>query len=183
FKQKVDKDQELLHDHFILTVSSHHPRKNYKRLIKAFSKIEDSNLKLLVIGNKISHFSDDVDPESSGMDRRVFFLSNITDEELVRYYENALLFVFPSLYEGFGIPVIEAMSRGKTCVLSDIPVFKEIGDNQVIYVNPLDVDSIKNGIENGLKIKKLKNEYHKLSEFDWDNSAHKVIDIIEKYMG
>lgn len=167
-------------ERYILTVSSHHPRKNYKRLIKAFSKIDNDDLKLYVIGNKISLFSNSLNDNDYMLDKRVIFLRNISDEELALYYENSELFIYPSLYEGFGIPVIEAMSKGKTCVLSDIPVFREIGDDQVVYVDPLDVNSIRKGIEFALK-SNCKKEYAKLKDFTWDNSAKKVQGIFEAF--
>ena len=161
-------------------MSSHHARKNYKRLIHSFSLIKDESLKLFIIGNVVSNFSKSLDENDLALDSRINFLNNISDEELSLYYQNAKLFVFPSLYEGFGIPVIEAMSKGLKCVLSDIPVFREIGDNSVIYVNPEDIFSIKSGIEKGLKENKEKILYSKLSQFSWDKSAKKVIDLIKK---
>lgn len=183
FEQDVPEMEmnQLKKERYILTVSSHHQRKNYKRLIRAFSKIDDPFLKLYVIGNKINTFSDDLNKDDYDIDNRIVFLSNVSDKELVNYYDNTQLFVFPSLYEGFGIPVIEAMRRGKTCVLSDIPVFKEIGDEQVVYVDPLDINSIKEGIEKGLRINKTQRIYKKLPNFSWDKSAEKVICVLNNY--
>ena len=183
FKQKNGKRVNLSNnkDRYILTVSSHHPRKNYKRLIEAFSEILDKSIKLYVIGNIIEHFSNNIDMKEVIKKGTVRFLTNISDEELASYYQNAELFVFPSLYEGFGIPVIEAMSANLVCVLSDIPVFREIGDDSVIYVNPKDVNSIKDGISKGLKLENKSIEYKKLKIFNWESSADKIIEMLNKF--
>ncbi len=163
---------------YVLTVSSHHPRKNYARLIEAFNSLNNKEVDLYIIGNVVGHFTTD---EKVQPNDNVKFLKHITDEQLVAYYKNASLFVFPSLYEGFGIPVIEAMSQNIPCVLSDIPVFREIGDDSVIYVNPNAVDSIRNGIIKGLELTSRSIVYPKLNKFTWFNSAQEVIRIIEKY--
>lgn len=182
FKIKGPKNKDFkIKGKYILTVSSHHPRKNYKRLIQAFGEIEDTSIKLFVIGNKVSNFADDLREDKGTINNRVVFLKNITDIELASYYMNADLFVFPSLYEGFGIPVIEAMIFGKTCVLSDIPVFREIGNKDVIYVDPHSTDSIKNGIEKGLKMDKSPKEYSKLENFSWSKSAETVYKVINDF--
>lgn len=182
FKTEVLSHVESPFGNYILTVSSHHPRKNYKRLIEAFSMLDDPSLSLFVIGNKVSTFKGDLNQNDYGLDERIVFLSDISDQQLVEYYEYAQLFIFPSLYEGFGIPVIEAMSRGKICVLSEIPVFKEIGDNQVIYVDPLNVNSIKEGITKGLSQNNEKKSYKKLPLFSWDKSADNVIKVITQFL-
>ncbi len=180
--QKVNEniDDNLINkSNYILTVSSHHQRKNYKRLIEAFSLIEDDSLELFVVGNVGPNFSKSLDENDFKMDDRIKFLTNVSDNQLSQYYQNAKLFVFPSLYEGFGIPVIEAMSKGLLCVLSDIPVFREIGDDSVIYVNPLDINSIKEGIEKGLNNDNKNIVYSKLSNFSWRKSGKKVIEVLK----
>ena len=179
--KKVGNDCSEISDKYLLTVSSHHPRKNYKKLIEAFNNIEDKTVKLYVIGNIINHFSHDLEMNNKEHLGRVKFLTNVSDKELACYYKNAELFVFPSLYEGFGIPVIEAMSMNLPCVLSDIPVFKEIGDDSVIYVDPNSIESITDGINKGLNLSDKKISYKKLNGFSWDRSTEKVIDLLNKF--
>lgn len=177
---KTTKKVELknLSKPYILTVSSHHPRKNYKRLIQAFKKLNDKSIDLYVVGNIIKHFSYENDYEQV---ENIKYLTNVSDEELLVYYQNAELFVFPSLYEGFGIPVIEAMSQNLPCVISDIPVFREIGDDTVIYVNPKSINSISNGIKKSLESSKHNNQHPKLKKFNWEFSADKVIRVINRF--
>lgn len=163
---------------YILTVSSHHPRKNYDRLIQAFKKIEDNSIDLYVVGNFIKHFSSNNRLKHV---ENVKYLTNVSDEELLSYYQNAKLFVFPSLYEGFGIPVIEAMSQNLPCVISNIPVFKEIGDDSVTYINPKSVQSIVDGINKSLTSHEKSIEYPKLKNFSWENSAEKVYNVLKRF--
>ncbi|PWL39841.1 glycosyltransferase family 1 protein [Flagellimonas aquimarina] len=166
-------------DRYILTVSSHHPRKNYQRLLEAFSLLENKSIKLFVIGNEIKHFSQSLENKDFDYGKRVKFLKNISDEKLSAYYENAELFVFPSLYEGFGIPVIEAMSKNIGCVVSDIPVFREITGGSVIFVDPKKVESILKGIEAGLILDKKEIDYKISNKFSWETSAGKVLELIK----
>lgn len=171
-ESKIKKTQP-----YILTVSSHHPRKNYKRLIEAFRRLKDDSLELYVIGNFIKNFSEQSEVKPS---KNVKFLTDVSDSQLLVYYQNAELFVFPSLYEGFGIPVIEAMSQDLPCVISDIPVFREIGDESVVYVDPMNIDSIVQGIQKGLEVNKKNIYYPKLKKFTWEDNAEKVISLIKK---
>ncbi|PRX56937.1 glycosyltransferase family 4 protein [Flagellimonas meridianipacifica] len=165
---------------YILTVSSHHPRKNYPRLLEAFSMLDNKSIKLYVVGNEIKHFSSSMDKLNDVSVERVKFLTNISDELLSSYYENAELFVFPSLYEGFGIPLVEAMGMRLKCVISDIPVFREIAKENAIFVNPKDVESIKEGIEIGLKLDKNRMSYDNMSRFSWNTSANKVLKLLNQ---
>lgn len=175
------KNKFLLKNHhkpYILTVSSHHPRKNYDRLLKAFNGIGTNNVDLYVVGNFIDHFNSDNDIKQIS---NVKYLTNVSDKQLLVYYQNAEFFIFPSLYEGFGIPVIEAMSQNLRCVISDIPVFREIGDESVTYIDPKSVKSIQMGIEKTLNSPKEEIEYSKLLKFNWEDSSDKVINIMKNF--
>lgn len=170
FKSNFSKEK------YILTVSSHHPRKNFERLIKAFHSIEDPNLHLYIIGNINKHFAQKYINQN---DKRIKFLTGITDVELVQFYRNANLFVYPSLYEGFGIPIIEALSQKTQVVVSDIPVFREIcgHSTNVTYFNPKSTLSIKESIIKGLKnIEKHSFKEDDLSLYSWEYSAKKILD-------
>jgi glycosyltransferase involved in cell wall biosynthesis len=164
---------------YILTVSSHHPRKNYDRLIQAFQNLNDDSVDLYIIGNFSKHFTI---KNNYSQIKNVKFLTDVDDRNLLYYYNNAELFIFPSLYEGFGIPAIEAMSQQIVCVLSDIPIFREIGDESVVYINPLSTKSITRGIKLGLRVNREKINYPKLDLFDWEKSGEKVISILKNYI-
>lgn len=129
---------------YILLVSSIEPRKNISRFIDAFLELKNNDYKLLVVGGgdgnvfkqeskKISH-------------SKVMFLGYVDDERLAELYTNADAFAYPSLYEGFGIPPLEAMSFGCPCIVSNVSSIPEVCGDAAIYFNPLDVESIKHAI-------------------------------------
>ena len=132
---------------YVLTVSSHHPRKNFNRLIEAFNNLNLPEVKLFVIGDFVSHFNNETNLNSN---KNIIFLNNIDDNTLLEYYRNASLFVFPSLYEGFGIPGIESISQCVPTIVSDIPVFREIYGNMVDYFDPYNISSISSCIEENI---------------------------------
>ena len=119
-------------DCFVLAVSSLDPRKNFNRLIEAFSGI--SNCKLYIVGAR-HHVFTKQDNNSCGQDN-IYYLGRVTDEELASLYNQAVCFIFPSLYEGFGLPPLEAMSCGCPVLASDIPVIREVCGEAVLYFDP-----------------------------------------------
>lgn len=128
-----EQEQEKLLDKFnlktkqyILSVGSLNKRKNIQMLIDAFSQIE-TDKKLVIVGKSEN-------AELSKNSSNIVFTGYLADEELKVLYKNALLFIFPSIYEGFGIPLIDAQSFGVPVICSNIPVFKEIGGDSVLFV-------------------------------------------------
>jgi glycosyltransferase involved in cell wall biosynthesis len=125
-----------LSDGFLLTVGHFEKRKNYARLIEALAELHKRGhrLKLVMVGNESGemHVIQALIVRA-GLSDYVAILNGVSDSELRGLYRMAGLFVFPSFYEGFGIPVLEAMASGCPMVLSDIPVFREITQNQGVY--------------------------------------------------
>lgn len=121
---------------FILTVSKLEPRKNLIRLIQAFLKADLKNLDLVIVGQK---GWGDLKLESS---KRIHLLGFVSDEELYSLYKSALFFVYPSLYEGFGLPVVEAMSLGCPVVTSNTSSPKEIAERSALLFNPYNKDDM-----------------------------------------
>lgn len=170
------KNTSPMKNEYILTVSSHHPRKNFKRLIEAFKLVNKPNLKLCILGKMNNNFGKTKLLE----DENIHYLENIDDDELKNYYKFSKLFVFPSVYEGFGIPIIEAMKFGVPVCVSDIPVFHEICKTNAIYFNPLDIEDIKNKIIESLEMP-IKTDDVDLSRFNWERGALKIIELSEEY--
>jgi glycosyltransferase involved in cell wall biosynthesis len=134
---------------FLLSVGHLEYRKNYIRLIKAVAnmKVRDNAIPLVIVGNDSGLRARIVEyAAQSGLGGSVRILSGVPDADLRIMYRRAELFVFPSLYEGFGIPMLEAMASRCPLVLSDIPVFREIAGDAAAYFDPLDVDSITSTI-------------------------------------
>jgi len=111
--------------HYILSVGSLNKRKNIQMLIDAYNSI-DIDKKLVIVGKENTKLE-------SNNNNKIIFTGYLSDEELKVLYKNALLFIFPSLYEGFGIPLIDAQAFGIPVLCSDIPVFREIGGTYVKY--------------------------------------------------
>lgn len=160
---------------YILTVSSFHPRKNLKRLIEAFQNITDHNLELYIIGNFDKNFTRE-ELNINVSNSRIKILTNIKDQELKKYYKEAKLFVYSSLYEGFGIPIIEAMSCDIPVCVSNINVFKEVCGENATYFDPYNIDDIKNKILTSLK--KPKKTMNGFEKYSWKNSAQMINDIV-----
>ncbi len=166
---------------FILTVSSLDPRKNLSKLIEAFKKLELKEYKLIIAGAKSSVFKSIDAPENS---ERIEFLGHVRNKELSELYIRASLFVYPSLYEGFGIPPLEAMKCGCPVVVSDIPPHREVCGEAALYVNPFNIEDIRNGIQKVLRNRNLWGELSMKGQerakfFSWIESARKVNEIID----
>jgi glycosyltransferase involved in cell wall biosynthesis len=174
---------------FILFVGTLQPRKNISRLIEAFSKLSD-NLKdehqLVVIGKKGWLYEDILSsPEKFHVSDKVLFLDYVSDDDLPNFYKKAELFVLPSLYEGFGLPVLEAMRYGCPVVTSNVSSLPEAGGDAALYFKPEDVDDIKNTIEKVLTDKSLKEKMIEkgrdhYKKFTWEKAAKEVLGAIEE---
>lgn len=129
-----------LPDTFVLYVGTLQPRKNIPFLIQAFGQYRTRfpEAKLVIVGNRKGYHVDQAIEEAPG----VIFPGYIDDGDLPRIFHMASVFIFPSLYEGFGIPLLEAMSQSVPVVASDIPVLREIGGEAALYFDPQSVDSL-----------------------------------------
>lgn len=185
-------DEKFFHVHphgpvavkpFALTVSSLDPRKNFARLIEAFKDIKDCSLYIVGSQNRVFAQKNSM----TATDDTIHFLGRVSDEELVRLYNQATCFIFPSIYEGFGLPIIEAMKCGCPVLASDIPVFREVCGESAIYFNPYQADDIKNAIEQFLKGNDtlrstiIAKGYENSKRFSWENTAKSVIQLVQKH--
>ena len=144
------RKKNLLPKHFLLAVGHLERRKNYPKLIEAIALLrsEGRDCHLLIIGNDSgdrSLLEDQID--SYKLKDSITLLSGISDLDVRCAYELCSLFVFPSTYEGFGIPILEAMASGRPMVLSDIPVFREITENRSVYFIPDDSEDMASAIK------------------------------------
>lgn len=134
---------------FVLTVGRLNVRKNVARLIEAFARVaqQDVTRHLVVVGEKDGKYSPGAIPDH--VTSRIHFLGHVTDDELRWLYENCDLFVFPSLDEGYGLPLLEANMLGAAAIASDIPVFREL-EVAADYFDPRSVDEMAAAILLGL---------------------------------
>ncbi|EPY4367973.1 TPA: glycosyltransferase family 4 protein [Klebsiella quasipneumoniae] len=168
---------------YLLAVSSQNFHKNFHTLIQAFSGYTGS-LSLKIIGDKAQAFNG---IEHVSNDDRIQFLGRVSDVELANLYTNAYGFIFPSLYEGFGIPPLEAQYCGCPVISSDRASMPEVLGNSVLYFNPESTSEIVMAI---LKLENNKNIRDELiergrenaSRFSWSKSALEVNNIINEHL-
>ena len=167
---------------FVLCVSSIDPRKNFARLIEACQGL--TGAKLYIVGKYNRVFSQQMQLDTAS--EHIQFLGRVSDDELVRLYNQAECFVFPSLYEGFGLPPLEAMACGCPVLVSDIPVEREVCGEAAQYFNPLDPNNILHTITQYLntadviKEKMRQKGYENIMRFSWEKSAQALMNIVKE---
>lgn len=178
--------------HFILSVGTVQPRKNYVRLIEAFARFLTQNkqkfgeIQLVIIGKKGWLYERIFEaPKKFGIEGRVAFLDFVPDSDLPAFYRQALCFALPSLYEGFGLPVLEAMAYKCPVVVSNISSLPEIAGKAGIYVDPKDVKSITDGLLTAVRQRNLiqgktriQTGMARVKEFSWEKAARQTLDIL-----
>ena len=171
---------------FILSVGSIEPRKNLLGLLKAYnslsSKIRDEYRLVLVgfSGWENSEIMSFIKEEEES----VHYLGFISDEELAKVYNRASLFVYPSFYEGFGLPVLEAMACGTAVVCSNLSSLPEVGGDAPLYCDPYDIESIRENIESALSYSVLRENMiakglEQAKKFSWKKSAQSHIELFQ----
>lgn len=172
---------------FILFVGTIQPRKNIGMLIQAFSKIAEKykDVDLVIVGKKGWLFEPIFKlPQEISIESRVHFLDFVSDEDLAAFYKNAICFVLPSLYEGFGLPILEAMQHGCPVITSSVSSLPEAGGDAALYVDPKDKDDIAKKIAELIENENLRKElvkkgYMHLKKFSWEKSAKETLSVLE----
>jgi len=185
-KQEPSDSIRNLKKPFLLSVSTIEPRKNYPFLLKVYQeyrRITTNNRLNWVIAGKIGwekeSFLNELKKEMEEQ-KDIILLDNVNDVDLHNLYKSSQIFLFASVYEGFGIPLLEALAHNKKCIVSNIPTFREIGKDKISY---LETDSPKRWAE---EIQKLENTEMipkiNLEEFSWENSALITQNIFKKLL-
>jgi glycosyltransferase involved in cell wall biosynthesis len=173
---------------YILTVSTVEPRKNLKTLLKVFAELRDPGFQLLIAGAsgwKTSGVHEEY--ERLGLrEDNVKFLGYVPDEDMNKLYSGAGLFVFPSLYEGFGIPPLEAMASGTPVIVSSSSSLPEVVGDAGILVDPYDIAGWKENIAKVTSDAELQNEMRlkgieRAKLFSWEKSARQTLQVFERF--
>ncbi|OGE34501.1 hypothetical protein A3C32_04120 [Candidatus Daviesbacteria bacterium RIFCSPHIGHO2_02_FULL_41_14] len=172
---------------YLFYVGNAHPHKNLEKLITVFRQLRLTHPELqLVLSGKENYFWRRVQKlVQDDAIQGVVFTGFITDEQMATLYKNALAFVFPSLEEGFGIPLLEAMAFGCPVVASNIPVIKEVGEDAVFYFDPKDEIEMRGKllqvIENSRLRKVLTDRGLKhYKKFSWENLAQQTLEVYKQ---
>lgn len=172
-----------LPDNYILTYGTLEPRKNIKTLLEAFCSISDKiNEKLVIVGRRgwVKKYNIPNDVKEN-----IIFTGFVDDSDLVDIISGAKLFIFPSLYEGFGLPLVEAQSCGVPTIVSKTPSLLEISNNTSEFFDPKDKEEIGKKIINllsnrtrleELKLLGLKNS----TRFTWENTCIQVLELYKR---
>jgi len=178
---------------FILNVGGIHERKNIPRLIQAFAELVNGPNKypgkLLITGSasgapyqvRMRKICDQAVKEA-GMSERIIFTGFISDEELDSLFALASLLIYPSLYEGFGIPILEAMQVGTPVITSNITGTREVAQDAAILIDPYNVDEMTGQMsrllgDNQLRAELSKKGKARASSYSWDRTAEKYLEL------
>lgn len=182
----------VLNNKYILYLGTLEPRKNLVNLIKAYHALPQSvkdEYGLVLAGGSGWKDAEIVNTIQKAKDDKLNIITPgyISEDEKQALYSNASLFVLPSHYEGFGMPILEAMQYNIPLAISDIPVFHEVAGNTAVYFNKDDPTDISNKLNKLISDKslqkKLKSAYHEqLAKFSWNKNAKLVLGAIEQIL-
>ena len=161
---------------YFLYVGNAYPHKNLERLIEAFR----NDAHLILVGKEdffYKRLKEKV--RKMGLENRIIFLGEVTDGELVGLYKNALALVAPSLMEGFGLPILEAMSNKCLVLASDIPVHHEIAGDVAIYFDPKNVDDMSKKMMSIEISDRIQKGLDKAKMFSWEKMAKETLSVYE----
>ena len=180
------RERFQLHDEFVLYAGNVKPHKNVERLIQAFHLVRQrglDHLKLVIIGDEVSRYAAlRRAVHKHQLHQYVRFLGYLPEETLAVLYRLAGVFVFPSLYEGFGLPPLEAMASGTPVVTSNVSSLPEVAGDAAILVDPYDPTAIANGIATVLSDERIRRDMRtkgleRARQFSWETSVRRVLDI------
>jgi glycosyltransferase involved in cell wall biosynthesis len=173
---------------YILYVGNVKPHKNLSRALAAFEALpaQYADVKFVIVGKKENFITgDDAFIQRALLNPNVIFTGYVDDARLVGYYKHAILLFFPSLYEGFGLPPLEAQACGCPCLVSNAASLPEVCGDSVIYCDPYDVNDMSVQLERLLSNKALQDDlitkgFENIKRFSWEKSAQQIMKIIEE---
>jgi alpha-1,3-rhamnosyl/mannosyltransferase len=184
FKLEVRTRFELP-DRFLFAVSTVEPRKNLITLLDAYMRLRkqlDTSCPQLVIVGRKGWNNEDILNYMTDLEGLVRFPGYISDEELIALYQMAICLVFPSLYEGFGLPVLEAMTAGCPVITSRTSSLPEVAGDAALLVDPLNAEQIATAMrqvwqDEHLRTHMIENGHTRASRFSWEETARMTRDV------
>jgi len=194
-RESEERVLEKLHiqNKYILAVASLEWRKNITGLLEAFHILKNRlNIehKLLIVAGESRSYTNEIyrRHKKLGLANYAYFLKSIDREDLVYLYNGAAAFVFPSFYEGFGLPPLEAMACGTPVVASDIPVFKEVLNDAALLADPYNPEDIAQKIYTVISNEELRNNlirkgFERIKIFSWERTASQTLNVFREIAG
>jgi glycosyltransferase involved in cell wall biosynthesis len=195
FKPLEEEEKEKVRDHhtdgkeYFIYIGSLHPRKNIRRLFLAFDRFKEqtgSDMKLVIVGQKLFHTKQILKTyRSSNFRNDILFTGRIDNESLAALLASANALTLFSLFEGFGIPIIEAMNCQIPVLCSDVTSLPEVAGEAALYADPRSIDSMAQSMVRISRNQELREQLtargkERTKLFDWDESARKIWNVIEK---
>jgi glycosyltransferase involved in cell wall biosynthesis len=187
------RERYQLDDPFILYAGNIKPHKNLERLIEAFHSLRRGGgfdtVRLLIIGDEISKYATlRRAVHRHKLHKYVRFFGFVPDETLASLYRLASVFVFPSLYEGFGLPPLEAMASGTPVITSNVSSLPEVVGDAALLIDPYEPESIADAMRRVLTDAALRDQlrargFQRAREFSWDRSVRRVREIYGEVLG
>jgi glycosyltransferase involved in cell wall biosynthesis len=169
---------------YLFYVGNAHPHKNIDRLIRVFEELNRNypNLKLVLSGKNNYFWEQAIKDLPEEMKHNLIYTGFITESELVALYKNCLAYIFPSLEEGFGIPMLEAFECGAPVVASKIGTLKEVGKDACLYFDPENEQDMIKTIKRVIDASELRKELVKkgkkrVMDFSWEKLANQTLEI------
>ena len=171
---------------YVLYVGNIKPHKNIKNALQAFKTISQkiNNVKFYLVGKKEGFITGygNIASLIKDMEDKVIFTGYVSDDQLKEYYNSASVFYFPSFYEGFGLPILEAMKYNVPILSSNAGSLPEIGGDAVLYCDPYNINDMANklgDIMTGKYVFSKRKYEEQLKKFSWEGSAKKYIDLFK----
>jgi glycosyltransferase involved in cell wall biosynthesis len=167
----------LTRGRYILTVGRLEPRKNHKRLFEAYARLSSGRPPLVVVGQKDFGYDGALEAiDALGIRDEVYLLQHVGEKELVQLYQNAMIFIYPSLAEGFGLPVLEAMACGIPVITSNNTSLVEAAGEAAMFVDATDISNIVYALSSLLASEATRQRLsllglNQVKRFRWDRTA------------
>ena len=187
-----NKDKQILARYgiikpYVMYVGNAYPHKNLERLVLAFKKLKTkkNDLQLVFVGNEDYFYRRLKDVVTKEKADGIIFVGYVPDYELDTFYHNAEAFVWPSLYEGFGLPPLEAMAKGTPVISSEHPCMKEILEDSAYYFDAENIDHMASSVEKVMGDKDLRRGltekgYKQVEKYSWKKMARETLEIYEQ---
>jgi glycosyltransferase involved in cell wall biosynthesis len=193
----LDQSREVrrrlgVEDEFILFVGTVEPRKNLRALVSAFDELLQNTelLPQLVVAGQKGWLTDELFAhiEQSAIAKRILFTGYVTDEDLAALYSSCRVSVYPSLYEGFGLPILEAMACGAPVITSRIPVIMEIASGAARLVDPTDIPELTGALMEVLTDHNARQHYaeagpRRAAQYTWERTAQNTLEVYREVLG